>query len=221
MQFRKALPGFPDEVVAEVREALIAGDRERGEAIIARYQEEVRSQLRAQGIDIDSVVLEIGRNCKWSEILRQVFRIQEFNRGTITIGPDGRPKAANFNPYGYLLVESPILNRLVRIPILHGDDYMLAGSLFDDPHCDEIIEEAEFLVTYAPKRTFFGGMNASTRHVLHYALCPCGTLKRYYDFENDLHIRKPAPEKLFGKFVYSGEVSVRLNQHPDVELLHV
>ena len=181
-----------------------------------RFQEQVRSQLREQGIDIGSVVMAIGRDCKWSDILRQVFRVLEFDRGTTTIGPDGRPKAANLNPYGCLLVESPILNRPVVMPIPHGDDYMLASFVFDDPHRDEILEEAEFLVTYAPKRTLFGGLSAGFRHVLHYALCPRGTLESYYDFENDLHMRQPAPEKLFGKFIYEGEIRVTINQYPDV-----
>ena len=45
-------------------------------------------------------------------------------------------------------------------------------------------------------------------------LCPNGTLAQYYAFKNDEHMRQPAPEKLFGQFIYEGAVSVGMNQNP-------
>lgn len=33
-------------------------------------------------------------------------------------------------------------------------------------------------------------------------------------FDNDVHMAVPAPEKIFGEFVYEGEISVQVNPVP-------
>jgi len=101
-----------------------------------------------------------------------------------------------------------------RLPITHRDDFLLATFFFDEPDREAILGEGELLVTYAPERTLPAGRAGSFRHVLHYVVCPRGTIERYYDFENDIHMREPAPQKLFGEFVYAGEVKVEVNEHP-------
>lgn len=209
---------LPERVSSELETALTSGDQDRVLEVIASAKKEAQSELKSHGIDADSFVPEVGRDFKWSEVVRQVFRVLEFDRGLTKIGPDGRPKPpSSFSPYGYLLVESPILHQAVRLPIVHRDDFVLATIVFDSPHCDEILEEAELLVTYAPKRTLPGGKTWGISHVLHYALCPLGTLEKYYDFDNDIHMRTPAPEKLFGKFVYEGEAKVQINRDPEID----
>jgi len=204
MQNHESLRDFPHEVGVEVQKAVIAGGRNRGEEIIGNYQEHVRSQFRAQGIDIDSFVPEIGQHIRRSDVLRQVLRVLEFDRANTSIGSDGVPKAASgFAPYGYLLVESPILNQPARLPITHRVDFQLASSVFDNPEWRRC---AELLVTYAPKRSVF----RSVLHVLHYVICRRGTLERYYEFDDNLHMAKPAVEKLFGKLRYLNWAPVQL-----------
>ena len=55
---------------------------------------------------------------------------------------------------------------------------------------------------------------AGITHALHYIIVPRGTLERYYEFNNDEHMANPAPEKLFKKFVWNGEVCVQVNSDP-------
>lgn len=60
---------------------------------------------------------EIGRAIKWTDIVGHVFRVLEFDRGGTTVGPSDKVKASGrFKPYGYLLVESPILNPPAWLP---------------------------------------------------------------------------------------------------------
>lgn len=72
-------------------------------------------------------------------------------------------------------------------------------------------------MTYAPKRVLSGGLNGTPDHCLHYVIVPRGTLEQYYSFRNDLHMAKPAPEKLFGAFIYQGRIVVGTNQNPSFE----
>jgi hypothetical protein len=113
-----------------------------------------------------------------------------------------------------LVVASPILNQPARLPIIHRDDFLLATFFFDEPNVEEMLAEGELLVTYAPKRTLPGGKSAGFTHVLHYVFCPPGTLDGYYEFNDDIHMRKPAPEKLFGQLKYEGEVKAEVNLNP-------
>ena len=102
------------------------------------------------------------------------------------------------------------------MPIIHKDDFWLAASVFDDPQFVPAIEQEELLVTYAPRTVLANGFAGDPTHCLHYVLAPKGTLARYYDADGDLHMRKPAPEKLFGSFVYEGAVGVGLNKNPAI-----
>ena len=157
---------------------------------------------------------EIGHNIKWTEIVSQVFRVLEFDRAQTTIGPNNTVKAvSSFKPYGYLLVESPILNQPARLPIVHRDDFLLAARVFDEPRLVEAVEKEELLVTYVPKHKLPWGRGGIS-HVLHYVMTPRGTIERYYEVGNDMHMARPAPEKLFGPFVWDGEIGVQVNPQP-------
>ena len=163
------------------------------------------------------MTLEIGRDCEWTDIIGQVFRVLEFDRAGTIILPGDKVKAKSlFKPYGYLLVESPILNQPASLPIVHRDDFLLAASVFDEPRWLEVIKEQELLVTYVPKRKLPKGM-AGTSHALHYVITPRGTLDRYYgqDFIS-VHMANPAPEKIFGTLVWDGLIRVQVNPDPNI-----
>jgi hypothetical protein len=160
------------------------------------------------------MAMEIGRDCKWTDIIAQVFHILEFDRAGTKITTDGKVKSKSiFKPYGYLLVESPIFNLPAKLPIVHRDDFLLASSVFDEPRLLEVIKESELLVTYLPEHKLPGGA-VGTAHGLHYVIVPMGTLKRYYDFNNDFHMSHPAPEKIFGNISWHGEIKVKVNPEP-------
>lgn len=160
------------------------------------------------------MTLEIGRDCKWTDIIAQVFHVLDFVRAGTVITPDGKVKTKGFfKPYGYLLVESPILNMPARLPVVHRDDFLLADSVFSEPKWLQIIQEEELLVTYVPKNQLSGGA-IGTSHGLHYVITPKGTLERYYNFGSDIHMSRPAPEKIFGKLVWDGEIKVQINADP-------
>lgn len=162
------------------------------------------------------MTLEIGRDCEWTDIIGQAFRVLEFDRAGTIILPADKVKAKSlFKPYGYLLVQSPILNQPVRLPIVHRDDFLLAASVFDDPQWLAVTEEQELLLTYVPKRKLPKGM-AGTSHALHYVITPRGTLDRYYEVGNGAHMANPAPEKIFGTLVWDGLLRVQVNPDPSI-----
>jgi hypothetical protein len=74
-----------------------------------------------------------------------------------------------------------------------------------------MVIDKELLVTYAPKNLLQKGLSGSPHHVLHYAITPRGTLDSYYSKNNDMYMAKPDPQKLFGPFVYQGEIKVQIN----------
>lgn len=159
---------------------------------------------------------EIGRDIKWTDIVRHVFRVLEFDRAGTIISPGGTVEAlSSFKPYGYLLVESPIFNQPVSLPIVHRDDFLLAASVFDEPQWLEIVKEGELLVTYVPKHKLLWGL-VGISHALHYVITPRGTLARYYEIGNNMHMTKSAPEKIFGTLVWDGEIRVQVNPHPEM-----
>ncbi len=162
------------------------------------------------------MTMEVGRDCKWTDIIGQVFRVLEFDRaGTIILTGDKVKAKSKFKPYGYLLVESPILNQPVRLPIVHRDDFLLADSVFSDPKWFQAIQEEELLVTYVPKHKLPGGA-IGISHGLHYVMTPRGTLDRYYEVGNDVHMANPAPEKIFGTLVWDGLLRVQVNPDPKI-----
>ncbi len=202
--------------------ALIEADLDRSDhaaatARIGAAQERQRAAITAAtGVDPRSIVPVVGQQLSWADIVRQVFRVCEFDRAGTTVGPNDRVKAAGaMDPYGYLLVESPILNQRASLPIIHRDDFRLATTVYDEPRVVEALAtEAELLVTYAPKRVLPKGLSGSASHVLHYVLVPRGTLDRYYSMDGDRHMASPAPEKLFGEFVYDGDIRVQVSTNP-------
>src|SRR3990167_11532375 len=194
------------------------GNEEGVEKILATAQERAKTKYKeATGIDAEDVVPEIGKEISWADIINHVFRVFEFDKNGTTINESNQVKAkSSFQPYGYLLAESPILNNRVKMPIIHRDDFLLAASVFDDPKLSNLVEIEELLVVYAPKHLGPKGISGSPHHVLHYALVPSGTLDSYYSANNDAHFAKPEPQKLFGPFVYQGEIKVQMNSEPTI-----
>jgi len=214
----------PDEVEI-VQEGLRSGNRDAAIQRLAEIQEQRRVDLLAAGVDVRAMTPEIGRDFKWTDIVRHVFRVLEFDRAGTIIGPGDTVKAASsLKPYGYLLAESPIFNQPVRLPICHRDDFLLIARYFDewtarlvdDPEllAFPVNEVTELLVTYVPKHKLPMGLGGIS-HVLHYVITPRGTLDRYYEVGNDMHMSSPAPEKIFGAFVWD-EVRVQVNRHPEI-----
>lgn len=202
------------EQTAEVLDLVKSGDRQALLDKFGAIQDQQRKDLKAAGVDVSAMRPEIGKELPWADVARQVFRVLEFDRLDTKVGPDGLPPISwdLTRPYGYLRVESPIFNQPVLLPIQHRDDFGLAGTVFDEPRLAEAVlgSDAELLVTYAPKRMTPNGLAVGSSHVLHYVITPRGTLERYYPQSavGDERMRKPAPEKVFGPFVYEGEIKV-------------
>lgn len=208
--------GLTSEEFSSVQEDLQKGDHKAAVQKIAKAQEQhLKNFKETTGIDARDIVPEIGKEISWSDIVNHVFRVFGFDRSDTTIDQNNQVKAkGSFKPYGYLLAESPILNQKVRIPIIHRDDFLLAASVFDEAKLAALIEDEELLVTYAPKHLLQKGLSGSLHHVLHYVITPRGTLDSYYSKNNDMYMAKPAPQKLFGPFVYQGEIKVQINSEP-------
>jgi hypothetical protein len=215
-EWKRLTQGMNPDQVARLKASLSQGD-EAQLAAIAEIQAEQREELKEQGLDYDEVTPVIGTDIAWSEILSMAFRVSDFDKNETEVTGSGEVKAkSSLEPYGYLLVDSPTLNQSVALPIIHRDDFMLATFVFDDPevmHMNEVLGR-ELLVTYQPKKTMKDGRAASPAHCLHYALVPTGTLDKYYS--DDRRMARPDPKLLFGKFVYSGEISVFMNPDPRV-----
>jgi len=192
--------------------------REAKVQLISAVQEQQRTKFKeAIGIDIRDIVPEIGDEISWADIVYQVFRVIAFDRIDTKIDQNNQVKSGSiFKPYGYLVVESPILNQKVRLPIIHHADFLLAASVFDMPNLTALIMDEELLVTYAPKHLLAKGLSGSAHHVLHYIIAPRGTLNSYYSVNNDIHMAKPEPQKLFGPFIYEGEMKVQIKSAPNL-----
>lgn len=192
------------------------GNEEGVEKIIAAAQERARIRYQeATGIDPKNIVPEIGKEISWTDIVNHTFRVFEFDRNGTIINENNQVKAkSSFQPYGYLLAESPILNNRVKMPIIHRDDFLLVAGVFDSPKLSNLVEIEELLVTYSPKHLGQKGLSGSPHHALHYAIVPIGTLDSYYSANNDAHFEKPEPQKLVGQFVYQGEMKVQINPEP-------
>lgn len=215
---RKAINdlGLTTEEGSLIQEDLQKGNHEAGVQRIATAQELKRKKFKeSTGVDMSDITPDIGREISWADIVNHVFRVLEFDRGNTTIEQNDQVKAqSSFEPYGYLLVESPIMNQKVRLPIIHRDDFLLAASVFDEPKLADLVVDEELLVTYVPKHLLPKGLSGSPSHVLHYVITPRGTLDSYYSMNNDIHMAKPDPRKLFGSFVYKGEIKVQINSEP-------
>ncbi len=208
--------GLTPNQFEKIQEELQSGNREAALQRIANIQKQQRTDFLKEGFDIQAMTPIIGRDIEWIDIVSQVFRVLEFDRaGTIVGSGDTVKAASSSNPYGYLLVESPIFNQPAKLPIVHRDDFLLAASVFDEPQLLEVIEKEELLVTYVPKHKLPKGLIGMS-HALHYVITPRGTLDRYYEVENDGHMTKPEPEKIFGTLVWDGEIKVQVNPRPEI-----
>ncbi|MEI7838397.1 MAG: hypothetical protein WCI37_01285 [bacterium] len=208
--------GLNSEQTERLKTSLVQG----GDAVtitIKELQDEQRLVLKENGIDYSNITPEIGREMSWDSILSMAFKVTDFDRNNTQITDAGEVKASSARePYGYLLVESPTLDQAVTLPIIHRDDFMLASSVLDDTDVMEANESLgrELLVTYQPEKTTKDGRSATPAHCLHYALVPNGTLENYYS--DDKRMARPEPELLFGRFVYSGAISVFMNTAPRI-----
>ncbi len=165
----------------------------------------------ATGVNARDIIPEIGKEISWKDIINHSFQILDFDRNGTIINNKKQVKSRSLlQPYGYLLARSPILNNHIKLPIIHRDDFLLVDSVFDDPKLARFIEDEELLVTYAPKHVRSKGLSASPLHVLHYVIVPSGTLDTYYSVNNDIHMVKPEPQKLFGPFIYNNEIKVQI-----------
>lgn len=199
-----------------IQEDIRKGDHEAVKQRIAAAQKRQRKEFKeATGVDVKKVVVEIGLEISWADIVNHAFRVLRFDRSDTAIEKNQVKAKSLFKPYGYLLVESPILNNRARLPIVHRDDFLLAASVFDEPKLVALVVDQELLVTYAPKHVLPKGFSGSPRHVLHYVITPRGTLDSYYSKNNDMYMAKPDPQKLFGPFVYEGEIRVQINSEPE------
>ena len=200
-----------------VQRDLSYGDRAAAERRIASAQVRNKAILSSAGVNVDAITPVIGLHIGWADIIGEVFRVREFDRAGTTVAPNDQVQAKSpIQPYGYLLVESPILNQQAQLPICHRDDFLLASSVFDEPKLAPVVEEAELLVTYVPEQKLPDGRAAGVRHALHYVVVPPGTLQEYYDVGDNMHMAKPAPQKLFGPFLYEGEIRVQINRDPEL-----
>jgi hypothetical protein len=189
--------------------------RDAAIAKMTEIQAEQRKQLKAAGVDVDAIVPEIGVHMRWDQIVGLVFRVLEFDRAGSVITNGQVVAASPTRPYGYLLVESPVFNQPTRLPIVHSDDFALAASVYDEEQfAGATVGASELLVTYVPRDKLPGAAVGIT-HGLHYLIAPRGTLERYYEgTEGDRRMRSPDPGRLFGGFVYSGTIGVRVNHDP-------
>ena len=212
--------GLTPEEFSFIQEDSRKGDHEAVLQKLSKAQEQHAKKFKeATGIDSKDIVPEIGKEISWSDIINHVFRVLEFDRNGTIIDQNNQVKAkSKFEPYGYLLAESPILNNRVRLPIIHSDDFLLAVSVFDEPNLADHVVSEELIVTYSPKHLLPKGLSGSPHHVLHYAITPLGTLYSYYSMNNDVHYGKPDPQKLFGPFVYEGEIKVQINNRGQLPL---
>lgn len=210
--------GMTDEEIADLQSM----NREDALAWFTNFQQRLRDRdANSKKLDLDTVP-EIGKEISWLDTVEMAFRVLAFDRNGTIYEPFTDPKAIKaksmLQPYGYLLVESPALNQAVRLPIIHNNDFWLASSVFDEPELSNQIGEsrAELLVTYKPKKIRKNGMSGSPHHVLHYSLCPVGTLDKYYsdDEQGDGRMTMPESELLFGPFIYKGQIQVFMNSSP-------
>ncbi len=208
--------GLTPEEVSLFQEYSREGKHKQATQLIAVAQERQRAKFKEDtGIDLRDIIPEIGQDISWADIVNQVFRVLEFDRSDTTVEQNNQVKAQSLTrPYGYLFIESPILNQKARLPIIHRDDFLLIANAFDNSELSKLVSDGELLVTYVPKHLLPKGLSGSPHHVLHYAITPRGTLDFYYSMDNDIHMTKPEPQRLFGSFVYQGEIKVQVNLEP-------
>ncbi len=158
--------------------------------------------------------LLIGRDLSWIDVVNKVFLVKDFDRNGTLIKGNRVIANSKTNPYGYLIVLSPLYKEPLRLPIIHRDDFILAASVFDDPKITPMLTQRELLVTYAPLKFMPSGHALGYSHVLHYVFAPVGTLEYFYSSNNKDSISKERIEQLFVRFIYTNKISVQINNNP-------
>ena len=125
--------GLTSEEVSTMLEEKQKGNEEGVEKIIASAQERAKAKYKeATGIDPKNLVPEIGKEISWADIVNHTFRVFEFDRNGTIVNENNQVKAkSSFQPYGYLMAESPILNNRVKMPIIHRDDFLLVATFLN------------------------------------------------------------------------------------------
>lgn len=154
---------------------------------------------------------QFGNQVSWNIAYKNVFKIVDFDRNGSVINEKGVVIAkSSFQPYGYLIVESPVLAESTRLPIIHRDDFLLASSIYGDEKLKEVIQDLEFLVTYYPKAITSKGLSLSPFHVLHFVIANQSTLQNIY-FRGTNAVDDEKLKSLFKHFVWEGNVRVEMN----------
>ncbi len=197
--------GLTEEEFSTILKEKQRGNDKAAEQILTLAQERNKQKFKEiTGLNIEDAIFEVGKEIPWNSIINHAFRVLELDRSGTIVEPNGKiKKPSPFLPYGYLIMESPIFNVRVKLPIIHRLDLFLAASVFDNPLLSSAIQkDKELLTVYAPKRTDRQGKPLSGWHHLHYVIAPRGTLDNYYSKNNGIYMVKPEPQKLVGKFVY-------------------
>lgn len=155
---------------------------------------------------------EIGKKISWKDSINIVFKIVDFDSNGTSVDHLGNVHSKNmYEPYGYLSVNNPNYTGVLKLPIIHKDDYLLVEQYFTNTQLKKIIDDKDFLVVYRPREITPEGL-AGIYHCLHYVITPQGTFteffKKYGCSSNEVNI-----EKLFIKFSWD-MVKVETNETP-------
>lgn len=134
----------------------------------------------------------IGRDIKWREIEGHLFRIVHFMHLAFA-GDDKIQSAAAGLPYGFITVESPILNQPAMMPVNHREEFLNFWDIFQED--GGVPAGTELLVSYLPYRGFCGLILRLTMARLHLRLRSAGELERYYG--DDSHWKRPSGREYF------------------------
>jgi hypothetical protein len=162
----------------------------------------------------------VGKEIIWNQIEREVLRVIDFDRTDTTIDSDYKVIAkSNITPYGFLITEWPVIERRVKVPIVHQDDFLLASSIFDDAAFLKEIQGCDILATYYPFDKKANEISVFL-HKLHFVITPPETFEEYYQIRNN-SLLGCNPEVLFGEFDWMGELKVKINSEPKIEERHI
>lgn len=157
----------------------------------------------------------VGKDIKWNQIEREVLRIINFDRSDTVIDNNGKViSKSSLRAYGFLTIDWPVIERKVKLPIIHRDDFLLASSIFDNSEFLKEVEGFDILVTYCPIDPKVDE-NSVFLHKLHFVITPPNTLEKYYEMRNKSFLGCD-PEILFGDFAWMGELKVKINSNPDL-----
>jgi hypothetical protein len=87
--------GLGGEDAKTVSEHIKSGDQDAAIKHVEEMQERQRTALSSMGLDVKEVIPEVGREIPWSDIVRHVFRVLEFDRSITAMDGEDNVKAAN------------------------------------------------------------------------------------------------------------------------------